>query len=69
MDDQRDQRIAASETIGCALATLRRFNHVWCDADIRMSVTQARLLLAVAQSRVKERIDEPNVERTQNEDL
>jgi hypothetical protein len=61
---RREHRIVAFETIGCALATLRRLDHVWYDEDIRATITSARSSLSVAQSRVKQRIDEPLVERT-----
>jgi hypothetical protein len=61
---RREHRIATFETIGCALATLRRLDHVWYDEDIRTTITSARSSLSVAQSRVKQRIDEPLVERT-----
>lgn len=59
----RDQRIAVFETIGCALATLRRLDSVWYDEDLRTTITAVRSALSVAQSKVKERI-ETIVERT-----
>lgn len=62
---RRDQRIAAIETIGCALATLGRLDHVWYDADVRSSVTKVRATLSVAQSQLRERIDASVEERTQ----
>jgi hypothetical protein len=62
--EQHRHRIAVFETIGCALATLRRLDYVWYDEDVRERVTSARSTLSVAQSRVKQRIDEPLVERT-----
>lgn len=65
MDHRRDQRIAASETIGCALATLRRLDHIWHDADIRATITHVKTSLSVAQSKLKDRIDAPIVERKQ----
>lgn len=65
VDHRRDQRIAVFETIGCALAALRRLNHVWYDEDIRATITAARSTLSVAQSKVRGRIDEQIVERTQ----
>jgi hypothetical protein len=55
---RRDHRIAVFETIGCALATLRRLDHVWYDEDMRDAVTQARSSLSVTQSKIKERISE-----------
>jgi hypothetical protein len=55
---RRDQRIAVFETIGCALATLRRLGHIWYDEDIRTAITAARSNLSIAQSKVKQRIDE-----------
>lgn len=51
-------RIAVFETIGCALATLGRLDHVWYDADIRNMITKARASLSVAQSKIKERLAE-----------
>jgi len=54
---RRDQRIAVFETIGCALATLRRLGHVWYDDDVRDQITRVRSSLSVAQSKIKERID------------
>lgn len=48
------------ETIGCALATLRRLDRVWYDVDndVRDEVTRARAALSIAQTKTKERIDE-----------
>ena len=60
---RRDHRIAVFETIGCALASLRRLDHVWYDEDIRAAITAARSTLSAAQSKVKERIEELIVER------
>lgn len=54
---RRDHRIAVFETIGCALATLRRLDHVWYDEDVRDAITKARSTLSVAQSTIKERVD------------
>lgn len=54
---RRDHRIAVFETIGCALATLGRLDHVWYDDDVRDVITQVRSSLSVAQSKIKERID------------
>ena len=54
---RRDQRIAVFETIGCALATLRRLDHVWYDGDIHETITKVRASLSVAQSKIKERIE------------
>lgn len=53
---RRDHRIAVFETIGCALATLRRLDHAGCDDDIRDVITQVRIRLSLAQSTIKERI-------------
>ena len=61
---RRDQRIVVFETIGCALASLRRLNAVWYDEDIRTTITAVRSALSVAQSKVKKRIEETFVERT-----
>jgi len=55
---RRDQRILVAETIGCALAVLRRLDHVWHDKDIRETVTKVRSSLSVAQSKIKERFDQ-----------
>lgn len=55
---RRDHRIAVFETIGCALATLRRLDHAWYDEDLREVITQVRGTLSVTQSKIKERIDE-----------
>ena len=63
-DRRRDQLITVFETIGCALASLRRLNSVWYDEDIRTTLTAVRSTLSVAQSKVKERIEETFVERT-----
>lgn len=52
-----DHWIAVFETIGCALAVLRRLDHVRYDGDIREILTHVRSTLAVAQSKIKERID------------
>ena len=64
---RRDYRVAAFETIGCALATLRRLDHVWYDEDIRASIAQARSTLSVSQSKIKERIDGPIGDEPTNE--
>ena len=61
---RREQQLAVVETIGCALATLRRLNHVWYDEDVRATITEVRSALSVAQSKIRARIDEPIVERT-----
>ena len=55
--NRRDQRLVAVETIGCALATLRRLDHVGYDEDIRESITHARSSLSVAQSKIRKRIE------------
>ena len=52
-----DQRIVARETIGCALAVLRRLDHVRLDSDVREVITKARSALSVAQSTIRGRID------------
>ena len=58
------------ETIGCALASLRRLDDVvWYgdDEDLSTALTAARSALLVAQSKVKQRIDESIVvERKQS---
>lgn len=59
----REQQLVVVETIGCALATLRRLDHVWYDEDIRSAITEVRSALSVAQSKLRARIDEPIVER------
>ena len=61
---RREQQIVAAETIGCALATLRRLDDVCYDEDIRSTITEVRSALSVAQSKVRVRIDESIVERT-----
>ena len=68
-DKRRDHRIAVVETIGCALAALRRLAYVCYDEDIRTTITDVRSKLSVAQSKVRARIDESIVEGKQNEDL
>jgi hypothetical protein len=60
----RDQQLVAAEIIGCALATLRRLDHVCYDGDIRATVTEVRSTLSVAQSKIRAKIDEAIVERT-----
>jgi hypothetical protein len=55
---RRDCRLAVAEAVGCALAALRRNDHVWCDEDVRETLRQVRSALSVAQSKIKERIDE-----------
>lgn len=54
---KRDQRIAVAEAIGCALASLKRTDYVWCDDDVRDALTRVRATLATAQSQIKERIN------------
>jgi hypothetical protein len=54
---RRDGRIVVVETVGCALAVLRRLDHTWCDEDVRGILTQVRSELSRAQSRLKERIN------------
>jgi hypothetical protein len=48
----------AAEAIGGALSILCRLDHVWCDEDVRETLTHARASLARAGSKIKERIDE-----------
>ena len=60
----REQQIVVVETIGCALATLRRLSYVCYDEDIRVTITKVRSALSAAQSKVRARIDDSNVERT-----
>ena len=55
---RRDHRIAVFETIGCALATLRRLDHVWYDADVHEEIARVRGSLSVTQTKIKGRIDE-----------
>jgi hypothetical protein len=55
---RRDHRLAVFETIGCALASLRRLDYAWYDDDIRETLTQVRATLSVAQSKIKERLGE-----------
>lgn len=55
---RRDGRIAAVEVIGCAISTLNRLDHAWCDEDVREILTQVRATLSIAQSKTRERIDE-----------
>lgn len=55
---RRDGRVSAAETLGSALAVLRRLDYSCLDADIRTSITRARSTLSVAQSKIKERTDE-----------
>jgi hypothetical protein len=52
----RDQLTVAAETIGCAIAVLRRLDYVRYDDDIREMLTKVRSTLSVAQSKIKERI-------------
>ena len=47
---RRDHRIAVFETIGCALASLRRLDHAWYDEDVRDTITQARSSLSWPRS-------------------
>jgi hypothetical protein len=54
---RRDGRVAASQTIGCALATLRRLDHIWYDDDLCSRMTEARRTLSVTQSVLKEKLD------------
>lgn len=55
---RRDARMIAAEAIGGALSILCRLDHVWCDEDVRETLTHARASLARAGSKIKERIDE-----------
>jgi hypothetical protein len=61
---KRDHRIAVFETIGCALAALRRLDQCWYDTDIHDTLAQVRSTLSVTQSKVKERIDASAVRNT-----
>lgn len=56
--ERRDHRTAAFETIGCALAVLRRFDYIGNIADVRDSIKQVRSMLSLAQSKLKQRIDQ-----------
>ena len=60
---RRDCRVAVFETIGCALATLGRLDHVWFDDDVRASIITARQTLSVARSKIRDKIDAPVEER------
>jgi hypothetical protein len=51
------RRLAAFETIGCAISVLQRLESL--DEDVKVRITEARSRLSVAQSKVKERIDNP----------
>jgi hypothetical protein len=51
-----EDRAAAFENIGAALAVLRRLNSLCLDDDVYDEATHARQLLSVAQSRIHERI-------------
>jgi hypothetical protein len=56
------RRLAAFETIGCSIAVLQRLeslDYAWCDEDVKIAITEARSLLSIAQSKVKQRIDNP----------
>lgn len=53
----RDKSVSAAETIGGALAVLRRLDYGVIDGDVRESVTRARSTLSVALSKIRERID------------
>jgi len=53
----RDRQVATVETVGSAMAVLRRLDYGCLDADIRRALTDARSALAVVQSKIKERID------------
>jgi hypothetical protein len=56
---RRDQRVTAFETIGSAIAVLRKLDYIWCDEDVRDALTRVRATLSVAQSTIKARIDAP----------
>jgi len=51
-----EDRVAAFENIGGALAVLRRLAGLRLDDDVRGEVTRARQILSVAQSRIHERL-------------
>lgn len=54
---RRDQLVTAFETIGSAIAVLRRLDYIPCDEDVRDALTRVRATLSVTQSTVKERIE------------
>jgi hypothetical protein len=51
-----EDRAAAFENIGAALSVLRRLDSLRLDDDVRGEITGVRQWLAVAQSRIHERI-------------
>jgi hypothetical protein len=51
-----DDRVAAHENIGAALAVLHRLDSLRIDDDLRLEVTEVRRRLSVAQSRIHKRI-------------
>jgi hypothetical protein len=51
-----EDRAAAFENLGAALAVLRRLNSLRLDDDVRDEVTRARQALSVTQSRILMRI-------------
>ena len=51
-----EDRAAARENLGAALAVLRRLDDLRLDDDVRAEVTRARQTLSVAQSRIHQRI-------------
>ena len=56
------RRLAAFETIGCAIAVLQRLeslDYAWCDDDVKNAIAKARSSLSIAQSKVRDRIDNP----------
>ena len=53
---RRDGRLVAIEILGCSLGVLQRLDHVWYDDDLRETLVQVRDALAVAQSKIKERL-------------
>lgn len=55
---ERAERLVTHETIGCALAVLRRIDYHRCDEDVRDVLAQVRSKLSVCQSSIKERIEQ-----------
>lgn len=51
-----EDRVAAFENVGAAIAVLRRLDSLRLDDDVRGEITRVRQMLAVAQSRIHERI-------------
>ena len=51
-----EDRVAAFENIGAAIAVLRRLDSRCLDDDVRDDIARARQTLSAAQSRIHERI-------------